>query len=66
MTSLVSVSFAHHNTIDAHVLQAMKEQSSLNGLIVPLVRDGLSPGVRLLCVPVVFYADARKGCYQPR
>lgn len=27
------------------LVSAMKEQSSLNGLIVPLVQDGLSPGV---------------------
>jgi hypothetical protein len=66
VTSLVSVGFAHHNTVDAHVLQAMKEQSSLNALIVPLVQDGLSPGVRLLYVPDVLYANASKGCYQPR
>lgn len=43
----------------------MKEQSSLNGLIVPLVQDGLSPGVRFLYVLAVLYANASKGCYQP-
>jgi hypothetical protein len=59
------VSFAHHNTSDAHALQAIKEQSSLNGLIVPLVQDGLSPGVRLLYVPDALYANANKGCHQP-
>lgn len=44
----------------------MKEQSSLNSLIVPLVQEGLSQGVRLPYVFDVLYANASKGCYQPR
>lgn len=44
-------------------LQATKV--SLDALIVPLVRDGLSPGVRLLCLPDVLYTNMSEGCHQP-
>ncbi|KAG2154931.1 ARM repeat-containing protein [Suillus bovinus] len=43
VTSLVSVSFSHHNTSDAHVLQAMKEHSSLNAKVaINLDEDALN------------------------
>jgi hypothetical protein len=67
VASLVSVSQVQSHVAIAvmpYALQATKE--SLNPLIVPLVQESLSPGVRFLRLPDVTKIYVSEGCHQSR